>query len=84
MALREVIAVTSEAGFVPGCPQCKVEGKHTCGAQNKDEPAYLLKCPRCDRILGGWPSHILRDAELERFRSNPGTASEKHSSDSNL
>ena len=50
-----------------GCGDCGIIAEQAYGAQNKDQLAYLLICPRCAKILGEWTSTTARDTELREF-----------------
>ena len=49
------------------CSQCGVAPDQAYGAQNMDQLAYMLVCPKCTRILGEWATIEERDRELRDF-----------------
>jgi predicted RNA-binding Zn-ribbon protein involved in translation (DUF1610 family) len=49
------------------CGECGVIAEQAYGAQNKDQLAYLLICPKCGTILGEWTSTAARETELREF-----------------
>jgi hypothetical protein len=50
------------------CSKCRAPVEYATGAQNKDQPAYILICSKCHQTLGGWTSIEARDNELRDFR----------------
>jgi hypothetical protein len=49
------------------CSKCRTFPDQAYGAQNKDQLAYILMCPKCGRIFGEWTTIEERDNELREF-----------------
>jgi hypothetical protein len=63
-----LVAVPNKEGrIIFMCGKCGSLPVHAHGAQNKDDLAYLLVCPRCAHVLGEWTTTEGREGELRDF-----------------
>lgn len=49
------------------CGKCGSLPENAYGAQDKDDLAYLLICPKCHQVLGEWTTTEERDRELREY-----------------